>query len=109
MTDRFHAPSPEVPSSTGIRDLLAGICAACYAFLSLSGLLLPGVRHNRHVIAILRAADVTCQPDLVPLRYGSMLQSPFTFYRGSVTGLRVCLMIPAPCVVATGRSLPTNE
>ena len=34
-------------------------------------------------IAILRAADATRQQDLVPLRYGRMLQSPFTFYRGS--------------------------
>jgi uncharacterized protein (DUF2252 family) len=34
-------------------------------------------------IDILRAADVTRQQDLVPLRYGRMLQTPFTFYRGS--------------------------
>jgi uncharacterized protein (DUF2252 family) len=34
-------------------------------------------------IGILRAADASRQPDLVPLRYGRMLQSPFTFYRGS--------------------------
>ena len=34
-------------------------------------------------IDILRAADATRLPDLVPLRYGRMLQSPFTFYRGS--------------------------
>src|SRR5271169_3801569 len=34
-------------------------------------------------IGILHAADVTRQLDLVPLRYGRMLQSPFTFYRGS--------------------------
>jgi uncharacterized protein (DUF2252 family) len=34
-------------------------------------------------LSILRAADKTRQPDLVPLRYGRMLQSPFTFYRGS--------------------------
>jgi len=34
-------------------------------------------------VAILRAADATRQPELVPLRYGRMLQSPFTFYRGS--------------------------
>ena len=52
-------------------------------------------------LAILRAADATRQPDLLPLRYGRMLQSPFTFYRGSagvmaadlahtpVTGIRV--------------------
>jgi uncharacterized protein (DUF2252 family) len=34
-------------------------------------------------IGILQAADASRQPDLVPLRYGRMLQSPFTFYRGS--------------------------
>ncbi|MFZ3325998.1 MAG: DUF2252 domain-containing protein [Methylocella sp.] len=34
-------------------------------------------------ISILRAADRTRQAELVPLRYGRMLQSPFTFYRGS--------------------------
>jgi uncharacterized protein (DUF2252 family) len=34
-------------------------------------------------LSILLAADETRQPDLVPLRYGRMLQSPFTFYRGS--------------------------
>jgi uncharacterized protein (DUF2252 family) len=34
-------------------------------------------------IEILHAADAARQPDLVPLRYGRMLQSPFTFYRGS--------------------------
>jgi hypothetical protein len=34
-------------------------------------------------IGILRAADTTRQKDLVPLRYGRMLQSPLTFYRGS--------------------------
>jgi uncharacterized protein (DUF2252 family) len=34
-------------------------------------------------LSILRVADATRQPELVPLRYGRMLQSPFTFYRGS--------------------------
>jgi uncharacterized protein (DUF2252 family) len=34
-------------------------------------------------VSILLAADKTRQRDLVPLRYGRMLQSPFTFYRGS--------------------------
>ena len=40
-------------------------------------------RERTDPIYILRAADATRQPDLVPLRYGRMLQSPFTFYRGS--------------------------
>ncbi len=34
-------------------------------------------------ITILRAADATRQPHLLPLRYGRMLQTPFTFYRVS--------------------------
>jgi hypothetical protein len=34
-------------------------------------------------IGILRAADAAREPELVPLRYGRMLPSPFTFYRGS--------------------------
>jgi Uncharacterized protein conserved in bacteria (DUF2252) len=52
-------------------------------------------------LAILRAADVSRVSDLVLLRYGRMLQWPFTFFRGSaavmaadlvqmpVTGIRV--------------------
>jgi uncharacterized protein (DUF2252 family) len=34
-------------------------------------------------IGILRAADSDRLPDLVPIRYGRMLQSPFAFYRGA--------------------------
>ena len=34
-------------------------------------------------IDLLRQADETRLPQLVPIRYGRMLQSPFTFYRGS--------------------------
>jgi uncharacterized protein (DUF2252 family) len=40
-------------------------------------------RERPDPIDILRVADTTRQPNLVPLRYGRMLQSPFTFYRGS--------------------------
>jgi len=39
--------------------------------------------HRTDPLDILRAADKTRQPELVPLRYGRMLQTPFTFYRGS--------------------------
>ena len=34
-------------------------------------------------LAILRASDKVRVPRLLPVRYGRMLQSPFTFYRGS--------------------------
>ena len=33
-------------------------------------------------LALLRAQDATRLPDLVPIRYGRMLASPFAFYRG---------------------------
>jgi uncharacterized protein (DUF2252 family) len=39
--------------------------------------------HRTDPLSILRAADATRQAELVPLRYGRMLQTPFTFYRGS--------------------------
>lgn len=35
------------------------------------------------VIELLRSADANRLPELVPIRYGRMLRSPFTFYRGS--------------------------
>jgi hypothetical protein len=52
-------------------------------------------------VAILQASDHDRLPELVPIRYGRMLQSPFAFYRGAAavmaddlavtpsTGLRV--------------------
>ena len=38
---------------------------------------------RRSPVEILTAQDAARQPDLVPLRYGRMLVSPFTFYRGA--------------------------
>jgi uncharacterized protein (DUF2252 family) len=41
----------------------------------------PG--HERDVIAIIKRSNVDREPDLVPVRHGRMLQSPFAFYRGA--------------------------
>ena len=38
---------------------------------------------RRDPIEILRASDAERLQELVPIRYGRMLQSPFTFYRGA--------------------------
>ncbi|WP_295144952.1 DUF2252 domain-containing protein [uncultured Reyranella sp.] len=38
---------------------------------------------RRDPLEILQASDEGRQTDLLPIRYGRMLQSPFTFYRGS--------------------------
>ena len=40
--------------------------------------------HDRpDVIALLEAQNATREPDLVPVRHGRMMVSPFTFYRGA--------------------------
>jgi len=36
-------------------------------------------------VALLEEQDATREPDLVPVRHGRMLVSPFTFYRGAAT------------------------
>jgi hypothetical protein len=36
-------------------------------------------------VGLLEAQNVTREPDLVPVRHGRMLVSPFTFYRGAAT------------------------
>ena len=40
-------------------------------------------RADRDPVAVLRGQDATRVPELVPIRYGRMLVSPFTFYRGA--------------------------
>lgn len=40
-------------------------------------------RNRRDPLEILQASDAGRQTDLLPIRYGRMLHSPFTFYRGA--------------------------
>jgi uncharacterized protein (DUF2252 family) len=40
---------------------------------------------DRDPLALLAAEDASRVPELVPLRYGRMLASPFTFFRGAAT------------------------
>src|ERR1700757_4460512 len=46
-------------------------------------------------IDILKKSDVGRMKELVPIRYGRMLQSPFAFYRGSA-GLMSSALSPTP-------------
>lgn len=46
-------------------------------------------------IGLLRQSDVGRMKDLVPIRYGRMLQSPFAFYRGSANVMAADLARPA--------------
>jgi hypothetical protein len=38
---------------------------------------------RRDPVALLEEQDKTCEQDLVPVRHGRMMVSPFTFYRGA--------------------------
>ncbi len=53
--------------------------------------------HRRDVVDLLESQAATRVPELVPIRYGRMLVSPFTFYRGGA-------LIMAADLAATPRS-----
>src|SRR4051794_16667696 len=90
---RRHAPAskasvPEVSAATARHDRsLAEREAAGQAMRDQ----LPRSRHatwkkpehRADPIELLRAQDADRLPDLVPIRWGRMLESPFAFYRGS--------------------------
>jgi uncharacterized protein (DUF2252 family) len=40
-------------------------------------------KHRPDPVAVLEAQNATREPDLVPVRHGRMMVSPFTFYRGA--------------------------
>jgi uncharacterized protein (DUF2252 family) len=47
--------------------------------------MLPTRRKGRDVVAMLEASNIGRVPELVPIRYGRMLHSPFAFLRGSAS------------------------
>jgi uncharacterized protein (DUF2252 family) len=61
----------------------------------------PG-RHRQDPVALLDQQAVTRVPELVPIRYGRMLVSPFTFYRGAA-------LIMAADLAGTPRSGITTQ
>ena len=66
---------------------------------------MPGSRrapHRRDPVALLEQQAVTRVPELVPIRYGRMLVSPFTFYRGAA-------LIMAADLAGTPRSGITTQ
>jgi len=38
-------------------------------------------------VSLMEQSDVGRQPELIPIRHGRMLKSPFTFYRGSALNM----------------------
>src|SRR5215472_12801366 len=79
--DTEPAPAPEVPHFTPSERAARGRSARaeCPRSSHAGFELTPG----RDPVAILEAQAPSRVPELVPLRYGRMLVSPFTFYRGA--------------------------
>jgi uncharacterized protein (DUF2252 family) len=70
-----HTPSPDDRATAGkaLRDKVPRAQHAAW----------KKAEDRPDPIDILHAADADRLPDLVPIRYGRMLQSPFAFYRGA--------------------------
>ena len=72
-------------------------------------------------VTLLSAQDTTREPDLVPVRHGRMMVSPFTFYRGGAAvmaadlkdtpsaGLQVQLCGDATCRISACSPHPSGS
>jgi len=60
-------------------------------------------------VGLLQAQDRTREPDLVPVRHGRMLVSPFTFYRGAAKIMAADLAAtPPPASTSSSAATPTS-
>jgi hypothetical protein len=61
-------------------------------------------------VALLQEQDATREPDLVPVRHGRMLVSPFTFYRGAAKLMAADLNdTPPPAWTSSCAATPTCQ
>ena len=95
-TRRNSAPTKEVPHLTVAERAARGKAARAEVPRSSHAAFVPPARRKDPVKLLERQAQ-TRVPDLVPIRYGRMLVSPFTFYRGAA-------LIMASDLAATPRS-----
>ncbi len=87
---------PEVPHLTVAERVARGKAARAEVPRSSHGSFEPS-SHRSDPVALLERQAETRVPELVPIRYGRMLVSPFTFYRGAA-------LIMASDLAATPRS-----
>ena len=95
-TNRSSATPKEVPHLTVAERAARGKAARAEVPRSSHGAFAPPARRKDPVKLLERQAE-TRVPGLVPIRYGRMLVSPFTFYRGAA-------LIMASDLAATPRS-----
>lgn len=100
------SPTDQVPSLQELRrygrTLRAAVRRRDHADLRLPG---------RDPLAILEAQNAARLPDLVPVRMGRMLQSPFTYYRGTAAVMAHDLAadrVTGPQVVCSGDAHISN-
>jgi uncharacterized protein (DUF2252 family) len=92
-TSGERTPSPVVPHFTASERAARGRSARAECPRSSHAAFEPSP--GRDPVAILEAQASTRVPELVPVRYGRMLVSPFTFYRGAAAVMAFDLA-PAP-------------
>ena len=76
---RRAAPAPRLSRDEKVaqgRALRAAVPRSSHAEL-------PALRPGRDALALLESQAATRVPELLPIRYGRMAVSPFTFYRGA--------------------------
>src|SRR3954453_17856398 len=79
------APAPKVQHFTVEQRVQRGRDARGVAPRSSHADLAPA--DGRNALALLQAQDASRVEELVPIRYGRMLASPFAFFRGSAAGM----------------------
>jgi uncharacterized protein (DUF2252 family) len=87
-TDPSHHPAPEVVTRPAVDHLEAGDRvalgkAARSAVPRSSQGAWEAPKNRQDPVALLESQAASRVPELVPIRYGRMLVSPFTFYRGA--------------------------
>lgn len=92
MTDTLEAPRPDEPVQPGWTATVTGAVESVEEMRRYGRAMRATIRRGEHAtlrlpgrdpVAILEAQNALRLPDLVPVRIGRMLQSPFAYYRGT--------------------------
>jgi hypothetical protein len=93
---KAHAPSPRQPAMTPRRPLTKNESSwekRCAKVTPDQHSAWKEPENRPDPIDLLPASDAERLPELVPIRYGRMLHSPFAFYRGSVAVMAADLSV----------------
>jgi uncharacterized protein (DUF2252 family) len=83
VRDAKQGEAPSASAGSGTPEGRRAVGRAARTAAPRSGHADPGGAGRQSPVATLAAQDTTRVPELVPIRYGRMLVSPFTFFRGA--------------------------